>query len=173
MSKTIMVKGKPYIIPDGVRGITQEEYNKLSDEEKQGLWVITDREPVAGNPQNYKNMEIYSTEEIMIGVYKDKPLYSKTYICGASSGAANLTLDTRLDIEAIVEYSGFVSKPPYITALPYYASGSSVICGVALDTGSGKLYLGLLGPYATISGAEVTVKYTKKDDTLASIMAND
>lgn len=70
------------IQPSLVRGVTQAEYDALSEEEKRGLVVITDAQPSGGGGGSIGTCEnVYSTEERRIGTWIDgKPIYRRVVI---------------------------------------------------------------------------------------------
>lgn len=105
-----------------VKPVTQEQYDALSEEEKNGdvVYLLTDADPSAPGGEN--TGEVYSTEETRIGTWIDgKPLYRKTYsIVTNATGVSNVRFDIQvniLNIYGIVKYSGnstFYSLPAFI-----------------------------------------------------------
>lgn len=78
-----------------VRAITKEEYNALSEEEKniETAWMVTDAN--SGSSGGSGAGEVYSTEETRIGTWIDgKPLYRRTVSKKVSVGSAGSTFYT-------------------------------------------------------------------------------
>lgn len=76
-----------------VKGVTQAEYDAMTDEQKKGLFVITDRNPgnVSGGDESCSGAgEVYSTEETRIGTYFGKPLYRFCFIVQSLSYTTNI-----------------------------------------------------------------------------------
>lgn len=70
--------GQKISVETPVKGITKEEYDALSEEEKLAdvLYAVTDDAPGGGSG----GLEVYSTEETRIGTWIDgKPLYRRVY----------------------------------------------------------------------------------------------
>lgn len=59
------------------KSATKEEYNALTDDEKKGLWVVTDETDTIVPSGGSNN--VYSEEETVIGTCFGKPLYRKCY----------------------------------------------------------------------------------------------
>lgn len=99
------------IQPSLVRGVTQAEYDALSDEEKRGLVVITDAQPSGGGESGGTCEDVYSTEEQRIGTWIDgKPLYRKTVKSVGLTGSTNSWIHayTVPTDEFVVMYESFI-----------------------------------------------------------------
>ena len=85
--------------PSLVRSVTQAEYDLLTEEQKKGLFVITDAQSGSGGEAGDTGAdscgEVYSTEETRIGTWIDgKPIYRKVFaVSQANNGAVNIVFN--------------------------------------------------------------------------------
>lgn len=98
--------------PSLVRSVTQAEYDLLTEEQKKGLFVITDAQSGSGGEAGDTGAdscgEVYSTEETHIGTWIDgKPLYRKVSI-GNFAGSASVwnDIDTIPDVDTVASMIG-------------------------------------------------------------------
>lgn len=119
-----------------VKGVTQAEYDGIPEEERKGLYVITDAStalPEGG--------EVHSTEETRIGTWIDgRPLYRKCYQVGDFS----MTSQTLVEVDAysseiyLKAYGSVTIPENQQCLLPY--SETNVI-SVSISAYNGKLYI--------------------------------
>lgn len=143
--------------------ITQAEYDKLSQGERKGLYIITD-----ANTALPEGGEVYSTEETRIGVWIDgKPIYRKTFV-GVSQDhqsvfqfvdITDLSVDTVVKISGVIE-SGLQSG---IVEIPCTRSDTNLgLIGVSPDKKALQLFVSSDSFYSR--PFHCTLEYTKTTD---------
>lgn len=154
--------------PSLVRGVTQAEYDVLSEEEKRGLVVITDAQPSGGGGESGGTCEdVYSTEERRIGTWIDgKPIYRKVRPISLKNNTGNQQFDIGLtDVDVVTDLKVIVKMATTSTGWfvsNYMTTGGSVSCGIRLDY---LLWVSVL-TFNDIAGqpAFAIVEYTKTTD---------
>lgn len=164
-----------------VPSITQEQYNNLTEAEKNNGQIreITDTEPkkvmlngmdlnedilddskattgnvwsAAKTRAEIENKHKYSTEETVVGTYLDKPRYRKTIMDTYSSGTTILT-----DVEKLVNVSGMFQTNS-TDWLPIGYIDSETNGYIRFESNNVKFYTNKTGKM------EVTLEYTKTTD---------
>lgn len=88
------------------KSATKEEYNALTDDEKKGLWVVTDETDTIVSSGGSNN--VYSKEETVIGTWFDKPLYRKIIDFQAGDVNAEKTTGPFPDIDVMTNIRAIV-----------------------------------------------------------------
>lgn len=159
---------------------TKQEFQSMTEEEKQGLVVVIDED----NPNvgSFKG-EVYSTEEIRIGTWIDgKPLYRKVFVAGEdavvnmNANAFEAYVDyadiSDLDIESIIFVGGMATLLVSYPRPNFYASGLSITYAYVRNDYKSiriKCRRSNLMPSDTEviliqSGGNVIIEYTKTTD---------
>lgn len=143
-----------------VKGVTQAEYDGLSQEERKGLYVVTD-----ANTALPEGGEVYSTEETRIGVWIDgKPIYRKTFV-GVSqdhSSVVQFADITKLSVDTVVKISGVMESglQSGIVELPCTRSDTNLgLIGVSPDKKALQLFVSSDSFYSR--PFHCTLEYTK------------
>lgn len=146
-----------------VKGVTQAEYDGIPQEERKGLYVVTD-----ANTALPEGGEVYSTEETRIGVWIDgKPIYRKTFV-GVSqdhSSVVQFADITKLSVDTVVKISGVMESglQSGIVELPCTRSDTNLgLIGVSPDKKALQLFVSSDSFYSR--PFHCTLEYTKTTD---------
>lgn len=137
----IRIEGDAIRVTTPVRGLTQAEYDGIPQEERKGLFVITD-----SNTALPEGGEVYSTEETRIGTWIDgKPLYRKAFfgITPATNTVSVLADLSDLSIDTVVSGEGMCDSTLQvgIVSIPYIREGVGIVSvGVSNDKTSLNIY---------------------------------
>lgn len=143
-----------------VRGVTQAEYDALTEEQqKSGMYVITDA--VGNGGGSSENGEVYSTEEVKIGTWIDgKPLYRKCFSFLYSDSTLN-TYKTVAKVEEPIDIPAHIFGTRLNNTKACYSIPNIAIMIRITSDGEIQIYQSSTGWSGTYY---VTVEYTKTTD---------
>lgn len=114
---TLTLQDNVLSVATPVKGMSKAEFDRMSDEEKNGLIVVTDEETVSGGGCG----EIYSTEETRIGTWFDgKPLYRRMYKFNLpSENNAIFPVATLPENVSVKKLHGYIDRDTYVYMFPH------------------------------------------------------
>ena len=156
-----------YIVVNLAKGQTINFISTFS-----GSFYLTVYGVKSGSEASYFQPIIYSTEEREIGVWTDgKPLYQKTFDCGALLNAQTKEISFTEDMETatIIDAFAMSTSEGYVISLPdvvpNYVAGS---VRTYVSKTAKKIYIYSQADMRTYEKSYVTIQYTKTTDVAGS-----
>ena len=152
--------------------VTEQEYGALPNTKESDniMYCVKGSRPSTNG--NYFTPIIYSTEEREVGVWTDgKPLYQKTFDCGALLNTQTKEVSFTEDMETatIIDAFAMSTSEGYIISLPdvvpNYVAGS---VRVYISKTAKKIYIYSQADMSTYDKSYVTIQYTKTTDVAGS-----
>lgn len=154
----ITIEGETISVTTPVKGVTQAEYDGIPEEERKGVYIVTD-----ANTALPESGEVYSTEETRIGTWVDgRPLYQKTFVIDLSASNQSSTIPNSV-IEStgnIIDVFGTVSFDTLTVALPF--DNRSLYFRISYDKNDGIRTANNIT--SNTKHVYITLKYTKTTD---------
>lgn len=161
------------------RGVTKEEFDRMSDEEKKGHIIVTD-ETV---PDNIDSYGIFSTNEVRVGTWIDgKPIYRRAYqliipTFTIATDVKNFTVEYIQNVDMVTRLDGRVLRvnTKQFQLIPSYGydSVSKTLykeISISYNASAQNLIYSII-PYSSLmverySGGTlcITIEYTKTTD---------
>ena len=132
----IRIEGDAIRVTTPVRGLTQAEYDGIPEEERKGLYIVTD-----ANTALPEGGEVYSTLETRIGTWIDgKPIYRRVIEMTVPNGTGKWLPAGRVDnVDKVIRLDTFVER----TDLTFSGSfGTDFYVGYLLKESSIGVYIG-------------------------------
>lgn len=148
-----------------VKGATKEEFNSMSDEQKQGLVIVTDENLVGSQSQ-----EIYSTEETRIGTWIDgKPVYRKVLKFNSPTTLNNwvnigeqiYNVAQIIRLDSVLYQAG---NPQYYNLPVFSTAGGSIVAGIRFYKNNSSLSMYVFNSAFANCPVISILKYTKTTD---------
>ena len=113
---------------------------------------------------NKDSGEVYSTDEKIVGTWLGKPLYQKTYDCGALLNNAGKIVPYNVsNLKNVVAMNGFTTNGTDILMLPHM-SNVGLQYQVSISATANGIYLVTGNDRTSFTTTYVTIRYTKTTD---------
>lgn len=136
------------------------DINKVTDSDMNEIKAV-----VNNNDDIVTNATTYSTDEIRIGTWMNKPLYRKVYYVNAFANNSNVYLDINVEnVDTVISANGYAKNSSHTETIFLNSSYSNAIHdSIVLEESSNKIRLHTTSDRSGYSGY-VWIEYTKTTD---------
>lgn len=136
------------------------DINKVTDSDMNEIKAV-----VNNNDDIVTNATTYSTDEIRIGTWMNKPLYRKVYYVNAFANNSNVYLDINVEnVDTVISANGYAKNSSHTETIFLNSSYSNAICdAIVWEDSANKLRLHSTSDRSGYSGY-VWIEYTKTTD---------